>query len=97
MVTRMKDEELMTPNIHETTKSFSEAQKTNMDYLRKHYDELIKKYPNHWVIIGDGKVIVTEHNPDRLVGKLSQAKTHDKMIYYLASPKKRMLLYNTHD
>jgi hypothetical protein len=92
MVTRMKDEDLMTPDVQNTTKNYSEAQRVNMDYLRKHYKELIKKYPNHWVIILDGKVVVTERNPDRLVSKLSREKAGDKMVYYLASPKKRMLL-----
>lgn len=92
MVTRMKDEELRTLGRWGKTRSHGEAQRANMDYLRDHYEELVKKYPNHWVMIGGGKVISAESNPGRFIGKLSRKRTGDKIVYYLASPKKRMLL-----
>ena len=70
----------------------TEKQRANMDYLREHYEDLLAKYPNHWVMIGGGKVISTENNPDKLISKLSKTSASNKMVYYLASPRKRMLL-----
>lgn len=92
MVTRIKDKELRTLGRGDDTRSHVEAQKANMGYLRDHYKELVEKYPNHWVVIEGGKVISAESNPSRLISKLSKIRTGDKVIYYLASPKRRMLL-----
>jgi len=92
MVIRMKDEELRALGRLDKTRSHGEAQRANMEYLRGHYEELVKKYPNHWVMIGGGKIIGAESNPGRFISKLSRARRGDKIVYYLASPKKRMLL-----
>jgi len=92
MATKMKPEELEALSGRDKTVSDIEKKKANMAYLRDHYTELVKKYPNHWVMIGENKVISVESNPGQLITKLSRARTGDKMVYYLASPKKRMLL-----
>ena len=69
-----------------------EKQRANMDYLRDHYEELLKKYPNHWVIVSAGKVVDAESNASQLIRSVNRVKSSNKMLYYLASPKKRMLL-----
>lgn len=69
-----------------------EGQGVNVNYLRNNYERLMRKYPNHWVMISGGRVISVENSPDRFVEKLSKTRTRDKVLYYLASPKRRMLL-----
>ncbi len=92
MVTKMRAEEMGTQSKSGAVADQIEKQRANMDYLRDHYEELLKKYPNHWVMIGEGKVVSADSSPDRLIGKLSRIGTSNKIVYYLASPRKRMLL-----
>lgn len=92
MVTKMRDEELGVVDRQDTTKDYIEEQKLNINYLRNHYEDLMKRYPNHWVMIWGGKVISAESNSSRFIGKLSRERARGKIVYYLASPKKRMLL-----
>jgi thymidylate kinase len=92
MATKMAPEELKALSGKGETGSDFENKRANMDYLRNHYEELVKKYPNHWVMISGGRVISAENSPDRFIGKLSKTRERDKVLYYLASPKRRMLL-----
>jgi hypothetical protein len=68
------------------------SQKANRDYLRRNYEDLLKKYRNHWVVISGGKLTLTEKNPDRLYDKLSNDKSEDTLVFYLADPEDFMLL-----
>ena len=92
MAIKMKAKELETLGGRYETGSDIENKRANISYLRDHYGELVKRYPNHWVMIGGGKVISAESSPDRLIGKLSRIRTGNKIVYYLASPRQRMLL-----
>ena len=67
-------------------------QRTNMDYLRDHYDELLKKYPNHWVIVDAGKVINAESDAKQLIESIGKTSSSNSTLYYLANPEKRMFL-----
>ena len=67
-------------------------QRTDVDYLQSHYNELLSKYLNHWVIISRGKLIDIENDPDRLMKKLSRSRRKDMLVYYLADPEEVMLL-----
>jgi thymidylate kinase len=92
MVTRMRENEIRTNNKSRVLANRRDKQRANMEYLRKNYEELLRKYPNYWVVIKNGKIVSKEKNPNRLIGKLTRTRTGDKVIYFLASPKKRMLL-----
>lgn len=92
MVTRMKAKELRVLGKQSKPKGYIEKQMANIDYMRNHYGDLIKKYPNHWVMIRNGRVMGAERNPDRFVDRLTRTRPSNSFLYYLASPKKRMLL-----
>lgn len=92
MATKIKAEETGTQRKSGTVVDQIEKQRANMDYLRDHYEALLKKYPNHWVIVSGGKVVDTESNASQLIRSLNRVKSSNKLLYYLASPKKRMLL-----
>lgn len=92
MVTKIKDEELGVLGRRGKTKDYIEKQRVNIDYLRNHYEDLMKRYPNHWLMIRNGRVMGAEHNPDRFVDRLAKTRTSNNFLYYLASPRKRMLL-----
>lgn len=92
MATKIKAEEIGTQRKSGAVADRIEKQRANMDYLRNHYEKLLKKYPNHWVIVSGGKVVDAESTASRLVKSISKTKTNDKLLYYLASPKKRMFL-----
>jgi len=92
MVTKMKAEKLAAVSGRDTIRNRIEEQRGNMNYMRNHYEGLLKKYPNHWVIIRGGRVISAVSSADRLIESISKAKKGNDLLYYLASPKKRMLL-----
>ena len=69
-----------------------EGQKADRDYLRGHYDSLLNKYRNQWIVISGGKLIKSEKNPDRLIEHLSKTKEGHLLVFYLADPEEFMLL-----
>lgn len=91
MVTKPKVEEQGTLN-EEGIRGRLKGQKADRDYLVSHYENLIKKYPNHWVVISGGKLILSENNPDKLLETLSETRKGDMLVYYLADPEDIMLL-----
>ena len=92
MVTKMKAKELGILDKQSKPRGYLKKQMTSIEYMRDHYEDLIKKYPNHWVMVRNGRVIGVERNSDRFVDRLSKARTSNSFLYYLASPRKRMLL-----
>ncbi|MFC1915425.1 DUF5678 domain-containing protein [Chloroflexota bacterium] len=91
MVTKIKVGELGTLN-EESIRGRMKEQRADRDYLVSHYNNLIKKYPNHWVVISGGKLILSENDPDKLLETLSKTRKDDMLIYYLADPEDIMLL-----
>ena len=91
MVTRMKAEELRAFDSSGTKTRFSN-QGADVDYLQSHYNELLSKYQNQWIMISGGKLIGSEDNPDRLMERLSRSRRDDMLVYYLADPEEVMLL-----
>ena len=91
MVTRMKAEELRAFDSSGTKTRFSN-QGADVDYLQSHYNELLSKYQNQWIMISGGKLIDTESDPDRLMDRLNRSRRDDVLVYYLADPEDIMLL-----
>jgi len=91
MVTKMKARELRS-----FYSSGTETRVTNKEadlaYLQRHYDGLLEKYRNHWIMISGGKLIDTESDPDRLMERLNRSRRDDMLVYYLADPEDIMLL-----
>ncbi len=91
MVTKIKAGELQALN-EESIRGRMKGQKADRDYLVSHYEDLIKQYPNHWVVISEGKLILSENDADKLLDTLSKTRKDDMLIYYLADPEDIMLL-----
>ena len=92
MVSRMEQQELNALGERSNSKNRLTKQRASMEYLRKHYDQLVREFPNQWVIISGGRLVGTESNADRFVERIGRSKGGNRVLYYLASPKKRMLL-----
>ncbi|MBA7710814.1 hypothetical protein ES703_119761 [subsurface metagenome] len=91
MATRMKAEKLKALN-EDRIRSLMKGQRADRDYLLSHYQDLLSKYRNHWVVISGGKLIIKESNPDRLLEALSQTRRNDMFVYYLADPEDTMII-----
>jgi hypothetical protein len=91
MVIRMAEEEIKAAGSG-NIKVRMKGQKADRDFLLSNYHDLLGKYRNQWVIIGGGKLLKVEKNPDTLVKSLGKIKSEDMLVYYLADPEDFMLL-----
>jgi len=92
MATKMKAKELKALDSGSVRSRIS-MQRADSGYLESHYEDLLKKHQNQWVIISEGKLIKTERDPDQLFEMLS-SKTKGKgmLVYYIHDPAEVMLL-----
>lgn len=91
MATKMKVEELEALD-GSNIRSRLKMQSADRDYFISNYRNLLKKYRNHWVVISEGKLIMSESDPDRLLEALNKTRRQDGLVYYLADPEDVMLL-----
>ena len=91
MATKMKADELKALG-EDRIRSRMKGQRADRDYFINHYQDLLSKYRNHWVVISGGKLIIKESNPDRLLDALSQTRRDDMFVYYLADPEDTMII-----
>jgi hypothetical protein len=73
-------------------RSRMEMQRADRDYFTGNYHQLLRKYPNQWVVISGGKLIVSESVPGRLLETLGKTRREDVFVYYLADPEDAMIL-----
>ena len=91
MATKMKVDELEALD-GSNIRSRMKMQRADREYFQSHYQDLLSKYRNQWVVISGGKLIISESNPDRLMEALSRTRTEDMFVYYLADPEEGMIL-----
>jgi len=91
MATKMKAEELQALDSG-SIRSRIAKQRAESTYLESHYEDLLRKHRNRWVIISGGKLVKTERDPERLFETLSKSKRAGMLVYYIADPKEVMLL-----
>jgi len=91
MATKMKAGEPVALDVDRIRGSMK-MQRADRDYLTSHYQELLEKYRNHWVVISGGKLIISESNPDRFMKILNKTESNDMFIYYLADPEEAMII-----
>jgi hypothetical protein len=91
MVTKMKPKGVVLFNKN-TVGDLMDRQQANTGYLKSHYSELHKKYPNYWVIISGGNLEAVEKNPRQLLKVLERVGSKDHLVYFLADPEEVMLL-----
>ena len=44
----------------------------NWGFIYDHYDELLEKYPEHWIAVVDKKVVAADLDPRQLVSDLRE-------------------------
>ena len=91
MATKMKAEELEALDGN-SIRSRLTMQRADSAYLESHYEDLLRKHRNQWVIISEGKFVKSERDPERLFETLSKSKRKGMLVYYIADPKEVMLL-----
>ncbi len=91
MATRMKVKELKALDSNSIRSRIS-MQRADSAYLESHYEGLLRKHLNRWVIISEGKFVKSERDPERLFETLSKSKRKGMLVYYIADPKEIMLL-----
>ena len=91
MATKMKVEELEALDSN-SIRSRIAMQRADSAYLESHYEDLLRKHRNQWVIISEGKLIKTERDPDRLLETLSKFKRTGLLVYYIHDPGEVLLL-----
>jgi thymidylate kinase len=91
MVTKIGEAELRGVKSGEI-KARMQEQKANRDFLRTHYQDLLEKYRNHWVVISGGQLAEVEDDPDKLVKVLNDTRESNMLVFYLADPEDFMLL-----
>ncbi len=52
------------------TRTESRPFNENWEFIYDHYDELLEKYPEHWIAVVDKKVVAADPDPWGLVAKL---------------------------
>ncbi len=91
MATKMKAGELRALDSN-SIRSRITMQRADSAYLESHYEDLLRKHRNRWVIISEGKLVKTERDPDRLLETLSKTKGKGLLVYYVHDPGEVMLL-----
>ena len=91
MATKMKAEELKALDRNSIRDRIA-MQRADNAYLESHYEDLLRKHQNQWIIISEGKLVKTERDPERLFETLSKSNRKGMLVYYIADPKEIMLL-----
>lgn len=91
MSTKMKAKELEALDSN-SIRSRITMQRADSAYLESHYEDLLRKHQNQWVIISEGKLVKTERDPDRLLETLSKTKRKGLLVYYIHDPEEVLLL-----
>ena len=91
MATKMKAGELKALD-SSSIRSRITMQRADSAYLESHYEDLLRRHRNQWVIISEGKLVKTERDPDRLLETLSKTKGKGLLVYYVHDPGEIMLL-----
>jgi len=93
MVSRMNVEELEAFRRSFGGKNQRMELKANMAYLRRHYRQLLKDHPNHWVIItGGGGQVILEKDSEKFEQRLEETRSTGAVSHFLADPKPIMLI-----
>ena len=91
MATKMKAEELEALDGNRIRSRIA-MQRADSAYLESHYEDLLRKHQNQWIIISEGKLVKYERDPDRLLETLSKTKRKGMLVYYVHDPGEVMLL-----
>ncbi len=54
------------------TKTESPPFNENQRFILDHHDELMEKYPEHWIAVYDKKVVAADPDPRKLVAKMRE-------------------------
>lgn len=93
MVTKIKPEELA-KSIGSSVedKRNIKQQRESIEYLQKHYWELLEKYQNKWVVIKSNQLIAAEDTSEKLIKYLDESGEKNTFLYYLANPEDMLIL-----